>query len=156
MRRLWLGPVLSVLLVATQCAYGANITLLPTSLKSPLNADSIVCTHPESLFLIYEGSSIAMAGGGKDAFKAYFAAAGSVFESRSECLVQSQTIDVTVDAYATLENPLKADAVIYGRFGITGSVSKVWATIGNLPEFEAWALGAGVAKQPTTHEGQAK
>lgn len=122
---------------------------LPKPIRSSLKADSIVCSHPESLFLIYEASSIAMAGGGSDAFKAYFSAAGKVFEARSECLVQSQSIDVKVEGYTTMKNPLKPEPVLYGRFGIEGSDNKVWATIGNLPGFERDALRSGLVKSST-------
>ncbi|SBW84309.1 hypothetical protein PVE_R2G0280 [Pseudomonas veronii 1YdBTEX2] len=130
-------------------ARAASVEALPTPIRSALKADSIVCSHPESLFLIYEASSIAMAGGGSDAFKSFFSAAGNVFEARSECLVQTQSIEVTVERYTTMNNPLKPDPVVYGRFGIKGSDNKVWATIGNLPAFEKDALRSGLLKSPT-------
>lgn len=140
--------LLTLSLVQLQ-ANAAPVVALPTPIESTLKADSIVCSHPESLFLIYEASSIAMAGGGSDAFKPYFTAAGKVFEARSECLVQSQSIEVSVEGYATMSNPLKPDPVVYGRFGIKGSDNKVWATIGNLPSFEKDALRSGLVKSPT-------
>lgn len=130
----------------------ASETHMVTPLQSPLKADSVVCSHPESLFLIYEGSSIAMAGGGKDAFKSFFTAAGNVFEARSECLVQSESIDVTVDAYTQIANPLKAEPVVYGRFGIAGSGNKVWATIENLPGLEASGLLSGIVKPQSSQD----
>ncbi|RMM39168.1 hypothetical protein QO021_29070 (plasmid) [Pseudomonas amygdali pv. lachrymans] len=143
-----LGLLITLSLVQLQ-ARATPVDALPTPIRSSLKADSIVCSHPESLFLIYEASSIAMAGGGSDTFKSYFSAAGNVFESRSECLVQSQSIEVSVEGYTTMNNPLKPDPVVYGRFGIEGSDNKVWATIGNLPAFEKNALRSGLVKSPT-------
>ena len=140
-----IGLLITLSLVQVQ-ARAAPVETLPKPIRTSLKTDSIVCSHPESLFLIYEASSIAMAGGGSDAFKAYFAAAGNVFEARSECLVQSQSIEVTVEGYTTINNPLKPEPVVYGRFGIEGSDNKVWATIGNLPAFEKDALRSGLVK----------
>lgn len=144
-----LGFMAGLMCLGNMAAQAATVTALPVPLQSSLKADSVVCSHPESLYLLYEGSSIAMAGGGSTAFKAYFSAAGKVFESRAECLVQSQSINVTVDAFATMDNALKTEPAVYGRFGVKGSDEKVWATIGNLPSFEAEAMRTGVVKQPT-------
>ncbi|MFJ3110115.1 hypothetical protein [Pseudomonas putida] len=151
----------AILLVGLMClgagaAQAATVTTLKMPVETALKADSIVCTHPESLYLIYEGSSIALVGGGSEAFQAYFTAAGKVFEARSECLVQSESISVNVEAYATLNNPLKAEPVVYGRFGVKGSDNKVWATIGNLPAFEAEGLRTGLVKRATPQAATTK
>lgn len=143
-----IGLLISLSLMPMQ-SHAAPPEALAKPIRSSLKADSIVCSHPESLFLIYEAASIAMAGGGSDAFKSYFSAAGNVFETRSECLVQSQSIEVTVEGYTTMNNPLKPEPVVYGRFGIEGSDNKVWATIGNLPTVEKDALRSGLVKTPT-------
>lgn len=122
--------------------------MLSLPLPSTLTSEAVVCSHPESLYLLYEAGSIAMAGGGKDVFRSYFNAAARVVETRGECRVVPSQSDVTVTGYVEMTNPLRQDRqVIYGHFKSDGD-SEEWAMISALPGLDTYARDKGILKAP--------
>lgn len=124
---------------AVQGVSATEIQEFAHPIPSKLEVEAILCKHPESLFLIYEGGSMAMAGGGKDAFKSFFTSAGSVLEQAGECQVEVKAVDVLVTGFAALTNPVKQPSgeMIYGRFKHPQLNTDVFAMLGNLPGLRA-------------------
>lgn len=134
---------LSALIFITPAAQADSLV---SPVTSTLASETIICAHPESLYLLYEAGTIAMAGGGKDAFQSYFNAAAKVVEARGECEVVAEQKSVEVSGFVLLTNPLrKDDQVLYGMFKLEGGVDR-WAMATSLPQFKKHAEDVGIAK----------
>lgn len=116
-------------------AFSTEIRDFNVPVPSKLEPQAIACKQPESLFLIYEGGMLAMAGGGKDAFKSYFDAAARVFESKGECLFNTSPLDVQVTGVSILTSPVKQQSsrVIYGQFMHPTQNVAMFAMLESLP-----------------------
>ena len=139
------SAVMSALSALIFISPAAHADPLVNPVRSTLASETIICAHPESLYLLYEAGTIAMAGGGKDAFQSYFNAAAKVVEARGECEVVAELKSVEVTGYALLKNPLrKDDQVLYGMFKHDGGVG-MWAMATSLPEFKKHAEEVGIS-----------
>jgi hypothetical protein len=120
-------------------ASGAEVKVFNAPIPTKLESQAIACKQPESLYLIYEGGMIAMAGGGKDAFKSYFDAAARVFEAKGECLFNSTPMDVQITGVSILTSPVKQQSsrVIYGQFTHPTQNVAMFAMLESLPGLEA-------------------
>lgn len=133
---------LAALIFITPAAQAAQLI---NPVTSTLVSETIICAHPESLYLLYEAGTIAMAGGGKDAFQSYFNAAVKVVDARGECEVVAEQKSVEVSGFVMLTNPLRKDtSVLYGMFELEGGVDR-WAIASSLPQFKKHAEDVGIA-----------
>jgi hypothetical protein len=116
-------------------ASAAEVIEFKTPVTSDLRVEAVLCKSPESLYLLYEASAVAMKGGGKQAFQSYFQAAATALEQAGECVLEKEPQKVKVTAMATLTNPLKMPAgeKVYGRFQMAGLKRDVYAMGEDLP-----------------------
>lgn len=125
----------ALLTLSPLLASAAEVIEFKSPVTSDLRVEAVLCKSPESLYLLYEASAVAMKGGGKQAFQSYFQAAATALEQAGECVLEKEPQKVKVTAMATLTNPLKMPAgeKVYGRFQMAGLKRDVYAMGEDLP-----------------------
>ncbi|WP_031628650.1 hypothetical protein [Pseudomonas sp. P179] len=134
------AAIAALLTLSPMAAVAADLLEFKNPISSELRVEAILCKSPESLFLLYEGSTLAMKGGGQNAFQSYFQASSTALEKAGECVLEKEPQKVKVTAMATLTNPLKmpAGGKVYGRFNMKGLNRDVYAMSEDLPGLTAY------------------
>lgn len=104
--------------VAAPAVNALEVIQLPSPVNSSLNSNAVICSAPETLFLLYESTRNANAKDESLDSAAFFDTAFAPLAESKSCVQQKGEISVTVTAVTFMENAWHASKaqMAYGEF----------------------------------------
>lgn len=123
--------------LAPFCASAVEVVELAEPIKSTVQANSVVCTTPETLFLLYESTRFvknAEPQGGKQS-SAFFDSIFTHAKESGACALQPGTLDVSVDSVIFMQNAWNTpdSTMAYGSFKHPAMGETLYAPLMALP-----------------------
>lgn len=108
-------------------------------IESQMLPDSILCKSPEGIYLLTEGSYLAMRSFGEQMFDTFATNSFKVMEKAGECFYEKKGQQVQVTGLVSIPNPLKAPkgVMAYGRVKLKQYPFELYTMSSVLPGLEA-------------------
>lgn len=107
-------------------------------IESQMLPDSILCKSPEGIYLLYEGSYLAMKSLGEQVFDTFFMNSFREMKAAGECVYEKKGQQVLVTGMVSMVNPLKAPKVVgtYGKVKLKQYPYELYTISSVLPGLE--------------------
>ena len=108
-------------------------------IESQMLPDSILCKSPEGIYLLTEGSYLAMRSLGEQMFDTFFGNSFKEMKKAGECFYEEKGQQVQVTGLVSIPNPLKAPkgVMTYGRVKLKQYPFELYTMSSVLPGLES-------------------